>query len=84
MGRVWLGFARQPERLARELDSAVDGAAGTWFVVSRTEDLDPSNDFVRALAARFPDAEEQRFAGVRVWRVPARPDPGTPGGRGFF
>jgi 4-amino-4-deoxy-L-arabinose transferase-like glycosyltransferase len=84
VGRVWLGFARQPERLARELDSAVNGAAGAWFVVSRTEDLDPSNDFVRALAARFPDAEEQRFAGVRVWRVPARPDPATPGGRAFF
>jgi hypothetical protein len=75
VGRLWLGFATRPERLGRELDRAVSGAAGTWFVVSRTEDLDPSNDFVQALAERYPDAEEQRFAGVRVWRVPARPEP---------
>ena len=67
--RLWLGFARQPRRLAEELDGKLAGARGTWIVLSRPEDLDPGGAFVRTLEARHPGAERFGFTGVRVWHV---------------
>ena len=67
--RLWPGFAAEPGRLEEELEARLAGARGTWVVLSRPEELDAEGVFVRALAARHPEAEEFRFGGVRVWHV---------------
>ena len=58
-----------PRRLEEELDGKLAGARGTWIVLSRPEDLDPAGVFARTLEARHPEAEDFRFAGVRVWHL---------------
>lgn len=68
--RLWLGFARDPERLDRELDRA-RGDDGAWIVLSRGEDLDPERRFARRIGERFPAAERFATEGVEVWRIPA-------------
>ena len=68
--RIWLGFARDPARLDRELDRA-RGAGGAWVVLSRGEDLDPERRFARRMDERFPAAERFATEGVEVWRIPA-------------
>ena len=66
--RLWLGFAARPD-LERRLDQALEGAAGTWVVLSRPEDLDPAGRFARTLDTRYPDAEHWTLEGVRVWHI---------------
>ncbi len=68
--QLWLGYADRPRRLSEELEGKLAGARGTWIVLSRAEDLDPGGVFARILAARHPEAQEYRFAGVQVWHVP--------------
>jgi len=67
-GRLWLGFATRPD-LERKLDQALEGARGTWVVLSRPEDLDPAGRFARTLDTRYPDAERWALEGVRVWHI---------------
>lgn len=70
----WLGFAGDRERLNRKLEAMMAGARGAWVVLSRAEDLDPSDAFARALETRYPGARRWRFEGVRVWHVPGPPE----------
>jgi 4-amino-4-deoxy-L-arabinose transferase-like glycosyltransferase len=67
--RLWLGYVTDPRRLEEELDGKLAGARGTWIVLSRPEDLDPAGVFARTLEACHPEAEDFRFAGVRVWHL---------------
>ena len=75
----WLGWAADPDAGAQRFDRLSAGAAGTWVVLSRAEDLDPTGAFARHLDERHPAAERFRFEGVRVWHlrppVPAAPPP---------
>jgi mannosyltransferase len=67
--RLWLGYVANSRRLEEELEGRLAGARGTWIVLSRPEDLDPTGVFARTVEARHPEAEDFRFAGVRVWHV---------------
>ena len=73
--RVWLGFAARPERLARELDMKLAAARGTWVVLSRPEDLDPTGVFAGMMDARVPAEGRHTRAGVRIWHVVSAPAP---------
>ena len=70
METLWLGFARDPARLDRELDRAA-GDGGAWIVVSRSEDEDPEGRFLGHLTDRYPAAERFQTEGVNVVRIPA-------------
>ncbi|MGH7729800.1 MAG: hypothetical protein ACRENJ_00950, partial [Candidatus Eiseniibacteriota bacterium] len=65
----WLGWAADPVARSQRLDRLIADAPGTWVVLSRGEDLDPTGAFARHLDAHHPDAERFRFEGVRMWHL---------------
>ncbi len=67
--RWWLGFAAAPEKMRERFDGALSRAAGTWVVLSRSEDLDPGDHFACWLLSRYPHAGRWTFTGVRVWHI---------------
>lgn len=75
----WLGWAKDPITCAERLDRLTAGAEGAWVVLSRGEDLDPTDAFARHLDTRDPPAERHDFEGVRVWHLrPAAPSATVP------
>ncbi|HKQ56591.1 MAG TPA: glycosyltransferase family 39 protein [Candidatus Eisenbacteria bacterium] len=74
----WLGWASDEARGDQRLDALVGDASGAWVVLSRGEDLDPRGAFARRLDERFPDAEQFRFEGVRVWHLRRAVPDGAP------
>ncbi len=69
VGRLWLGYVSQPGRMEAKLDEALAKADGTWIVLSRSEDLDPSDAFVKYLKQKYPHAWRWSGPGVRVWHL---------------
>jgi mannosyltransferase len=65
--RWWAGFSTNPERMVATLADSLAGAAGTWVVSSRTQDLDPEARFARWMDARVPASERWSTHGVTVW-----------------
>ena len=70
VGRLWLGYVSRPGRMSEKLADALAQADGTWVVLSRSEDLDPADEFVTLLKAKYPDAWRWSGPGVRLWHLP--------------
>jgi mannosyltransferase len=77
--RWWLGFAGDPDRMARTLTDSLMVTPGAWVVGSRMEDLDPEDRCGRWLDRRVQPSQRWAARGVRVWHwrrprvVPAAP-----------
>src|SRR5262249_58187943 len=65
--RWWLGFAGDPERMARTLTDTLMVTPGAWVVGSRMEDLDPEDRCARWLDERVQPSQRWAARGVRVW-----------------
>jgi hypothetical protein len=72
----WLGFARDPERMARTLNDTLMVTPGAWVVGSRMEDDDPEDRCATWLNQRVQPSERWAARGVRVWHW-RRPRPGS-------
>ena len=76
--RWWLGFARDPERMARTLTDTLMVTPGAWVVGSRMEDDDPEDRCAHWLDQRVQPSQRWAARGVRVWhwrRPRAAPPP---------
>jgi len=73
----WLGFANDPERMARTLTDTLMVTPGAWVVGSRMEDLDPEDHCGRWLDQRVQPSQRWAARGVRVWHW-RRPRPYGP------
>src|SRR5262249_46928048 len=65
--RWWLGFASDPDRMARTLTDTLMVTPGAWVVGSRMEDLDPEDRCARWLDERVQPSQRWAARGVRVW-----------------
>jgi ferric-dicitrate binding protein FerR (iron transport regulator) len=65
--------------MQERFEGALSQAAGTWVVLSRSEDLDPDDRFARWLSLRYPHAGRWTFTGVRVWHVTQQDRLSSPG-----
>jgi len=72
----WLGFARDPDRMARTLNDSLMVTPGAWVVGSRMEDDDPEDRCATWLNQRVQPSERWAARGVRVWHW-RRPRPGS-------
>ena len=75
--RWWLGYANDPERMARTLTDTLMVTPGAWVVGSRMEDLDPEDRCARWLDERVQPSQRWAARGVRVWHW-RRPRPAPP------
>ena len=67
--RWWLGHAGQSDRMEQTWDETLGLAQGSWVVLSRSEDLDPSGRFAAWLGARYPQSQPRRFNGITLWHI---------------
>ena len=65
--RWWLGFAGDPDRMARTLTDSLMVTPGAWVVGSRMEDLDPEDRCAHWLDQRVQPSQRWAARGVRVW-----------------
>jgi len=65
--RWWLGFAGDPDRMARTLTDSLMVTPGAWVVGSRMEDLDPEDRCGHWLDQRVQPSQRWAARGVRVW-----------------
>jgi len=75
--RWWLGFAGDPERMARTLTDTLMVTPGAFVVGSRMEDADPEDRCARWLDQRVQPGQRWAARGVRVWHW-RRPKPAPP------
>lgn len=75
--RWWLGFASDPDRMARTLTDTLMVTPGAWVIGSRMEDDDPEDRCARWLDQRVQPSQRWAARGVRVWHW-RRPRPGPP------
>lgn len=69
--RWWLGHVDRPERMRETWQAVTSEARGSWVVLSRSEDLDPSGRFAAWLESQYPESPPRRFAGVTLWHLAA-------------
>jgi hypothetical protein len=65
--RWWLGYAGDPDRMARTLTDTLMATPGAFVVGSRMEDLDPEDRAARWLDQRVQPSQRWAARGVRVW-----------------
>jgi uncharacterized membrane protein len=75
--RWWLGFADDPDRMARTLTDTLMVTPGAWVVGSRMEDQDPEDRCANWLNQRVQPSQRWAARGVRVWHW-RRPRPAPP------
>jgi 4-amino-4-deoxy-L-arabinose transferase-like glycosyltransferase len=75
--RWWLGFADDPDRMARTLTDTLMVTPGAWVVGSRMEDQDPEDRCAHWLDQRVQPSQRWAARGVRVWHW-RRPRPAPP------